>query len=222
MSASFPPPPPPPPTWEPPPPPLADRGRGPGPLLAVLVAVVLVAAGAGAWFLLSDGIEAGGTDATGGLGCTAVKTYPSEGASHAFEPPPGGWSTTPATSGTHSPATYGGNPVIAASITPDAELLLVHNLEHAYVIAYYQPQGDAALPAVVRARLAALVTGEEKVLLAPYPQLPPGTSLALVAWTKMQTCPSLSAQDAGAVASMTQLFVKRFRGAGSAPEPLGP
>jgi hypothetical protein len=188
----------------------------------VLVAIVLVGAGAGGWFLLSDGIEAGGTDATGGLGCTAVMTYPSEGASHAFEPPPGGWSTTPATSGTHSPATYGGDPVIAAPITPDAELLLVHNLEHAYVIAYYQPQGEAALPATVRARLAAIVSGEQKVLLAPYPRLPPGTTLALVAWTKMQTCPSLSAQDAGAVASMTQLFVKRFRGAGSAPEPLGP
>jgi hypothetical protein len=67
-----------------------------------------------------------------------------------------------------------------------------------------------------------LATAEEKVLLAPYPDLPAETSLALVAWTKMQTCPAISAQEVDAVVSMTVEFVERFRGAASAPEPLGP
>jgi hypothetical protein len=220
MSAWTPPPPPPPvPPWQAPPPPLADRGRRGWILIVVLVAVVLVGAGAASLLLLSDTTERSGAVDPG---CSSVQTYPSEGVSHVLEPPPGGWGTTPATSGVHSSFTYTGDRVVTTPVDPALELALVHNLEHAYVIAYYQPEGDAALPAVAVTRLAAMATAEEKVLVAPYPRLPAGTSLALVAWTKMQTCPAIAAQDADAVVSMTLAFVDRFRGAASAPEPLGP
>jgi hypothetical protein len=224
MSDWTPPPPPPPvPPWQAPAPPLADRGRRWWVLIAVLITVVLVGAGAATWLLLSDGVERrGGAGTAQALGCSSVQTYPSEGMNHVLEPPPGGWGTTPATSGVHSAFTYTGDRVITTPVDPELELALVHNLEHAYVIAYYQPEGDTALPAEAVTRLAAMATAEEKVLVAPYPRLPAGTSLALVAWTKMQTCPAISAQDADAVVSMTLEFVERFRGAESAPEPLGP
>ena len=186
--------------------------------------MVLVGGGVAAWLLLSGTAEpSGGVGSPqAALGCSAVQTYPSEGLSHVAEPPPGGWGTTPATSGVHSDAAYGADPVITTPVDPALELVLVHNLEHAYVIAYYQPEGPAALPEEVLNRLAAIATAEEKVLVAPYPDLPAGTSLALVAWTKMQTCPAISAREADAVVSMTVEFVERFRGAASAPEPLGP
>jgi len=224
MSDWTPPPPPPPvPPWQGQAPPLADRGRRGWILVVVLIIVVLVGGGVAAWLLLSGTAEPSGRiGSPQALGCSAVQTYPSEGVSHVLEPPPAGWGTTPATSGVHSSFAYTGDRVITTPVDPELELALVHNLEHAYVIAYYQPEGDAALPAEAVTRLAAMATAEEKVLVAPYPRLPAGTSLALVAWTKMQTCPAISAQDADAVVSMTLEFVERFRGAESAPEPLGP
>jgi hypothetical protein len=163
-----------------------------------------------------------GEDAERPAGCGPVQTFPSEGLEHAHEPPPRGWGTTPATSGVHSSSTYAGDPVISRPVDPALELILVHNLEHAYVIVYYQPEGEAALPEEVLDRLAAIARLEEKVLVAPYPDLPVGTSLALVAWTRMQTCQAHAASDPDAVASLMRQFVDQFRGAGSAPEPQGP
>jgi hypothetical protein len=188
-------------------------------IVTVVLVVVLAAGGAlAAWLILSDR----GEDAEQPAGCGPVQTFPSEGGEHALEPPPGGWGTTPATSGVHSPPIYVGDPVIGRPVDPALELMLVHNLEHAYVIAYYQPEGDSALPAEVLDRLAAIARLEEKVLVAPYPDLPGGTSLALVAWTKMQTCSVHATGDPEGIASVMREFVEEFRGAGAAPEPAGP
>jgi hypothetical protein len=97
--------------------------------------VVLAGSGVAAWLLLSGTTEpSGGVGSRQALGCSGVQTFPSEGVNHVLEPPPGGWGTTPATSGVHSDAAYGADPVITTPVDPALELVLVHNLEHAYVI----------------------------------------------------------------------------------------
>ena len=150
------------------------------------------------------------------LGCGQIQNVASEGRGH-LQPgsPPPEYGTTPATSGTHSPNTLPPNVHVYEQEIP--EPFAVHNLEHAYVIMYYRAQGQAALPQNVRAALAELAEGQEKVILAPYPQLPEGTSLALTAWTKLQECPRVT--DANAAVLAAEGFIKRFRGTSNAPEP---
>jgi hypothetical protein len=154
--------------------------------------------------------------AAGTLGCGAIQSIPSEGRGHIQ---PGGspptYSTTPGTSGTHSPTAL--PPTTEVLDQPAPEALAIHNMEHAYVIIYYRAEGRQALPQNVRDGLADLARREEKVILSPHPQLPEGTSLALAAWTKLQECPRVT--DADAVVLAAEGFIKRFRGTSNAPEP---
>jgi hypothetical protein len=93
----------------------------------------------------------------------------------------------------------------------------VHNLEHAYVIIYYRGQGAASIPQNVREALGSLAEGQDKVILAPYPELAEGTSLSFVAWTKLQECPRVT--DADAAVSAARGFIELYRGTDNAPEP---
>jgi hypothetical protein len=150
------------------------------------------------------------------LGCGEIQSPASEGRGH-LQPgsPPPEYGTTPATSGTHSPSTLPPNVHVYDQEIP--EPLAVHNLEHAYVIIHYRAEGRASIPENVRSALAELAEGQEKVILAPYPDLPEGTSLAFVAWTKLQECPRVT--DAGATVAAARGFIAQFRGTDNAPEP---
>jgi hypothetical protein len=120
----------------------------------------------------------------------------------------------PATSGFHDPSTLPRDRSVYEEPVPETQA--VHNLEHAYVILYYRADGDGALDDATVSRLADLAEREDKVLLAPYPDLPDGAALALTAWNKLQTCPStITAADAVTVASG---FIEAFRGTRNAPE----
>ena len=154
--------------------------------------------------------------AAGALGCGEIQSPPSEGRGH-LQPgsPLPQYGTTPATSGPHSPNTL--PPGERVYEQPVPEPLAVHNLEHAYVIIYYQARGQASLPQNVRDALTDLAEGQEKVILSPYPELPEGISLSLVAWTKLQECPRVTDADAAVLAA--EGFIKRFRGTSNAPEP---
>jgi hypothetical protein len=194
---------------------------------AVRTGVVLGVAGAvGVFFWLRTTESGRITDqaarAAEALGCGDIRELPSEGRAHlqGTQPLPE-YKTTPATSGAHQPSPYQGSPVITTDVDPLLESTLVHNLEHGYVIMYYQPKGDDALAPAVREQLAGLARGEDKVLLAPYPGLSKGTSLALAAWTRLQTCPSIPADDGTAAVDVAQGFIEQFRGGGEAPEPGG-
>jgi hypothetical protein len=150
------------------------------------------------------------------LRCGEIQSFQSEGRNHLQQgSPPPQYGTTPATSGTHSPSTLA--PGVHVYDEPVPEPLAVHNLEHAYVIIYYRAEGQGALPENVRAALAGLAEGEEKVILAPHPELAEGRSLAFTAWAKLQECPNVTDPDATVLAARG--FIKRFRGGGDAPEP---
>jgi hypothetical protein len=92
----------------------------------------------------------------------------------------------------------------------------VHNLEHAYVLIWYRPIGDDGLPAATIEALEELADAQDRVIMAPYPDLPPGRALALVAWNTRWTCPpELSPELA---TRMADAFVDAYRGTTNAPE----
>jgi len=191
---------------------LARAGRW-----AVVAAVLAGVGGFVAYRFVQDRTLLRRADAAAeALGCGEIQSPPSEGRGH-LQPgsPPPEYGTTPATSGTHAPSTLPPNVQVYQQQIP--EPFAVHNLEHAYVIIYYRAQGQGSVPQNVREALAGLAESQEKVILAPYPELPEGTSLALTAWTKLQECPRVTAADAAVLAA--EGFIKRFRGTSNAPEP---
>lgn len=121
----------------------------------------------------------------------------------------------PATSGPHDPSPLPGDPHVYDAPVPETRA--VHNLEHAYVLIYYRADGPDALPQEVVDRLASLARAQDKVIMAPYPDLPSGTSLALAAWNKLWECPAATTADqARTIASG---FIQAYRGTSNAPEP---
>jgi hypothetical protein len=96
------------------------------------------------------------------------------------------------------------------------ETRAVHNLEHAFVIVYYRASGPSALPSAVVERLASIVRGQDRVLMAPHAQLPTGTALALTAWNKLWTCPATI--DPSQATAVALGFIDAYRGTSNAPE----
>jgi hypothetical protein len=121
----------------------------------------------------------------------------------------------PATSGPHDPSPLPADPHVYDSPVPETKA--VHNLEHAYVLVYYRAGGPDALPQAVVDRLASLARSQDKVIMAPYPDLASGASLALTAWNKLWECPAgVTADQARTIATG---FIQAYRGTSNAPEP---
>ncbi len=152
-------------------------------------------------------------------GCGSIQT-PSDNATggHLSPGQTYGYATEPATSGLHDPSPLPPSPHVYT--TPVPETNAVHNLEHAYVLVYYRADGQDALPGAVLNALTPLVDSQEKAIMAPFPDLPDGTSFALLAWNTLWSCPStITPQQA---TTMTSGFIEAFRGSGNAPEPSAP
>jgi hypothetical protein len=127
------------------------------------------------------------------------------------------YSQHPATSGYHDPSPLPGEQHVYEAPVPETRA--VHNLEHAYVLIYYRSTGHGALARDVVDRLSTLAKSQDKVIMAPYEQLPSSTSLALAAWNKLWECPStVTATQARTIASG---FIHAYRGTSNAPEPRG-
>lgn len=151
------------------------------------------------------------------IGCGETETAQDIPSEHS-EPFALGRNGEPANVGNHSASPLPPEPDVYEQPIPEPQA--VHNLEHGYVILYYQAEGDAALPDDVREELTDLAEGEEKVFLAPYDGLQEDTSLALTAWRKLQTCPPPENPDDAAAAARG--FIEQFRSGGLAPEPNVP
>jgi hypothetical protein len=173
-----------------------------------IAAVVAVAATAG--FVVVAREDDGSSAAAA---CRPDERRPDHGAPHVspgetYEPP-----ERPATSGPHDASVV----VPGVYDRPVPEVVAVHNLEHGHVIVYYRSDVDEALPPETVADLEALVRLEPEVVMAPYPDLSEGTSLALVAWRWIQTCTAeISPSEAVARA---RAFIAEHRNGPDAPEP---
>jgi hypothetical protein len=123
----------------------------------------------------------------------------------------------PAASGPHNPTTLPAEPRVYDQAVPEPNA--VHNLEHGYVLVYYQPEGEQALPDAAREELAELVEGQDQVIMAPYPRLGEGQNLALVAWRHLQTATvpdSASAPEDAVI--LARYFIETYRDGALAPE----
>lgn len=122
----------------------------------------------------------------------------------------------PATSGKHDPTPLEQpDPPIYTEDVPETQA--VHYLEHSGVIIYYRKNGDGALKQNVVNALGEVAKSHKNTLLAPYPDLPDGTSLALTAWNHIQKCPgTITADLATAVAKG---FADAFECTSVGPEP---
>lgn len=162
-------------------------------------------------------VEAQAAQAARRLGCGEIETAEDVASEHQ-EPFAVGQNGEPATVGNHNGTPLPATPHVYEQPIPEPQA--VHNLEHGYVILYYQAEGDDALPDDARDRLADLADGEDKVLMAPYEGLREGTSLALAAWRKLQTCPAPENPDDAVL--VARGFIEQFRSGGLAPEPNVP
>jgi hypothetical protein len=129
------------------------------------------------------------------------------GEAHAYEDPP------PA-AGPHDPSPLPDDPHVYASPIPETRA--VHNLEHAFVLIWYRPAADGGLSDETVSALETLARAEDRVIMAPYPGLPDGDGLALVAWNTRWRCPA--SIDADTAVALANAFVDAYRGTTNAPE----
>ena len=163
--------------------------------------------------------EAEAREAANRLSCSPIQTKQAEVDAPAGHNPPfaQGRNGVPVTAGPHSSPLP---PEPAVYEQPIPEENAVHNLEHGYVVIYYAAEGENALDEEIRSQLADVAEGEEKVLLAPYPDL--ADSFDLVAWGKLQTCDPPEDADPDDAATVAEFFISEFRSGGLAPEPNVP
>jgi Protein of unknown function (DUF3105) len=153
--------------------------------------------------------------AAAGCGDIVTPAADAPGGVHLQQGQSAGYTENPATSGPHDPSPLPSDPAVHTE--PIREENAVHNLEHGYVILYYRANGPQALDADVVDRLAQIAEAQDKVLLAPYPDLEEGTSFAITAWNTLWECPAgLTPGDA---AVMANAFIEAYRGTSNAPEP---
>jgi hypothetical protein len=122
---------------------------------------------------------------------------------------------TPAVAGAHDP-----NPLPIPPHTydqPIQETAAVHNLEHGAVIAYYRADGDGALSQDAIQALNDVADASTYSIAAPYPNLPNGTQLDLLAWNKLLSCTGpVSADQARSIFSG---MITAYQCTSNAPEP---
>lgn len=184
---------------------------------AVVLAVVLGLV----WLLLLR------TRGPGEIDAEALRTASAAGCGqveHPLAEAPGGqhlaaggsyaYADRPAASGYHDPSPLPPEPHVYGE--PVAETRAVHNLEHAYVLVYYRPAADGGLAPETVTALEGYAGDQGRVIMAPYPDLPEGISLALLAWNTRWECPApLTPQQAVTIATG---FVDAYRGTTVAPE----
>ena len=187
---------------------------------AVTIGAVAAVVGVAAFLLLRVGapgdISAEALDVARAAGCGEVQTPAASapGGQHLAAGESANYTDRPASSGVHASAPLPAEPAVHTQ--PVDEAAAVHNLEHGYILLYHRAKGPEALPEDVVSRLSAIAEGQDKVLVAPYPDLDEGTSLAIVAWNKLWECPStVSAADAATIASS---FIEAYKGTSNAPE----
>jgi len=141
--------------------------------------------------------------------CGKIKTYANLDRTHTTGSVK--YSTSPPVGGAHNPNPLpGGVYDQPFSTDPNAKTptmySAVHSLEHGYVIVWYSSLSPDQKDALTKA-----LTGQPKVIVVPYPNMPDNHKMALTAWGALDYCgkPSVAAARA---------FVNLYRNAKSAPE----
>lgn len=190
-------------------------------VLAVVVVLALGGAGYGGAQLVGSwqedrALRAEAAEQLDELGCEEQTQMPDLGAQHitpeavAQFPPEEIYDHRPATSGLH----FGQVVVSGVYDKLVDERLLVHNLEHGYIVAYYGEDADPDEVAELREAAEEQMGGNfPKTIVAPWDgALPDGAQFAYSAWRNRQLCEQFHP-------GVLLTFLREFHGtAGSAPE----
>lgn len=138
------------------------------------------------------------------FGCTPIEAMPDLGAGHfagqaaelEASPPSDVYEHRPTTSGRHLPS------VVATGVYDDYvdERLTTHNMEHGYVIVWWDPELPADEVEAIQSWASEQIdAGYEEIVAAPYNEpLPDGGSFAMTAWGHRQLCDQFDPQIAEA------------------------
>jgi hypothetical protein len=140
---------------------------------------------------------------------------PVEGADHVEEgTDPGPYNSNPPTSGSHYPTTFEAGfytEEAAASLPPFPEGYLVHNLEHGYVVFWYNcGLLEPAACEEMRGRIQAVMEEFDGVKLIAFPWPSIEVPVVLTSWGRMETMERFDER-------LARNFVRRNRN--QAPEP---
>ena len=120
------------------------------------------------------------------------------------------YSTSPPVGGDHDSHPLSGGVYDTAFSTDPAKqpsiYQAVHSLEHGYVIVWYNGLTSDEKDALTKA-----LSGQAKVILVPYPDMPDSHKMALTGWGKLDYCGKPSVKAA-------QAFISVYRNARTAPE----
>lgn len=198
-------------TWDPP---VARRP------LALRIAIVVVAVVA-LWFLFvrtpgPGSIPTSALEAAEAAGCDDLErpVQADPGRDHLSPGASFDYPDRPPAAGPHDPSPLPGERRIYDE--PVSETRAVHNLEHAEVLIWYRPATEGGISDVVLDALREVARNRDGVILAPYPDLPDGRALALVAWNTRWLCPA--GLPAEAATEIAEGFVRAYRGTTNAPE----
>jgi type II secretory pathway pseudopilin PulG len=184
------------------------RRNGSRYVIAVLVLVAIVAAVAGRQVLNSRRGSSFNKIALA-AGCAKVQTIKGLTNKH-VQSATISYKTSPPTGGNHDPVPLGAGTYPAAFSTDPTKqpsiYQAVHSLEHGYVIVWYKGLSTTELDAMTKA-----VSGESKVILVPYPDMPGTSKVALTSWGRLEYCGKPSTRVATS-------FIKRFKNSPTAPE----
>jgi hypothetical protein len=120
----------------------------------------------------------------------------------------------PPAAGPHDPAPLPADPHVHPE--PVSTTRAVHNLEHAYVLIWYRPTAEGGPSAETVAALEAIARDEDRVIMAPYPELPEDRALTLVAWNTRWSCPAGASPNQAV--TIAESFIQAYRGTTNAPE----
>jgi hypothetical protein len=183
----------------------ARRASQRGNLTTVAIALVIVVVVVGLILMDRRAVDAPVGGDAAAANCADIETHEPQGREHVQPGTAVDYQTTPPTSGPHYPSPA--DPGFYSQPVPEGALL--HNLEHAQIVVWYDPEA----PREVRDQLQSLVEQEPvATLAAPYDNLPDPHNLALTAWGASQMCEGI-AQD------VVDEFRARFQGRG--PESVG-
>jgi hypothetical protein len=183
--------------------------------------VTIVVATAAAWVLFvrapaPGAIPASARDAASVAGCDDLErpVTADPGRDHLAPGEPFEYADPPPAAGRHDPSPLPADPHVHAE--PVSTTRAVHNLEHAYVLIWYRPAAESGLSEETIDALEELAAAEDRVIMAPFPDLPDERGLALVAWNTRWLCPNGLA--AGTAVEIARAFVDAYRGTTNAPE----
>jgi hypothetical protein len=150
------------------------------------------------------------------LGCTPDETLEDDGQGHldgaalAQQPPETLYADRPAGSGQH----YGNWLMTGVYDQLLDERALVHNLEHGYVIGYYDDSADEAGVSALKEYAQSAIDGDyKKIIVAPWDgELEGDANFAYVAWNQRQQCADFDD------ATFEQFLKNHHSGNGEAPE----